>query len=225
MTKRKKLLIALLSASCLTAGAAGLAACKKDKDPTPPPPADTGYSVIAVDNNNNPIEGVWLRVGYATSTETVYVQKDGKDLTVKTDAQGRAVFNFEPADGITYSAYIADMESLGSDVDRLFPYSYSPKEGSVVLNSESSVKYEFDYVPNHFNYNPKTELNYKRYYDKSSDSVKENKADTVLSLKQGIHSYFYLRPYQSPQLTPTMRITLRSLKRQGMRRQAFTRFR
>jgi len=199
MTKRKKLLIALLSASCLTAGAFGLAACKDDDKPEPtPPPEDKGYSVVAIDDKNNPVEGVWLCVGYYDSAtySTVYVQKDGKDLLVKTDAQGKAVFNFEPEAGKLYSAYLADADKV--DGGRAYPYGYNPKNASVTLKEDSSVNYVLDYVPSHFNYNYKTELNYKRVYDTQSETVKENKSDTTLTLKSGIHSYFYLRTYESP---------------------------
>ena len=207
MSIKKKLLIALLSTTCVAAGALGLAACKDgpDKKPNPPGPSDTdsGYSVTAVDQDNNPIEGVVFRIGYYDSKtySDKYVQVNNKDLTATTGADGKASFKgFTPQEGIQYSVFIAD-----SSNGRSYPYGYGTEVYSVEFDEQLHATYEFKYLPSSFIHNPTHHLDYKRVFDKTNydgvdastmQYVEEGSKELTLNIKKGVHSYFEFLSYK-----------------------------
>lgn len=211
MTVKRKLLIALLSASCLTAGAAGLSACTPDK-----PHTGDGitYTVTALDQNGNAVEGVVFRMGYYSPTDytTYYYQKDSgrKDgagnpitetVTATSDKNGKAVFkNVEAEEGVAYSAYIAD-----PDAGRAYPYGYRNDAMFVAFDENRQATFGFKYVPSSFEDNICYALEYKRTFDdgsydgsdESTMAYKEIGSETLtLNLKKDVHSYFYFQSYK-----------------------------
>ncbi|MDE5722467.1 MAG: hypothetical protein K2I30_07020 [Clostridia bacterium] len=206
MTKKKKLLIALLSATCLTAGACGIAACKdKDDHRDDPPPVVYDYNVLAKDNNDNPVKDVWFKVGYISdSHEFIPVTHtvNGKEVTLvaKTGEDGKTGFNFDPEEGKTYRVQLADYDEINSEgVTRNFPYGYRAVDTYVEYSGDAtSIEYSFSYLPNGFFENEHKELNYKRAYDETTNAPKEVKGENKFSLEKDRHSYFYLLTYDAP---------------------------
>lgn len=198
MSVKKKLLIALLSATCFTAGACGLAACKeKPNKPTDDDNKnnDSGYVVTAKDDKGNPVAGAWFEIGYMDSTEFVNVSVDGKILAAQTDGNGKAEFKFTPEAGKTYSAKTADPANINDA--RPVPYGYLNEQSYVQFKSgETTAEYQFKYVPNNFYYNESKQLDYKRVYDAQSGGAKEEKGENKWSLEKNRHSYFYLLTYK-----------------------------
>ena len=209
MTLKKKLLIALLSTTCVAAGVTGLAACK-DK-----PKGEAPYTVSAVDQNGNAVEGVVFRIGYydAENFQTVYVQKDSgkKDnngnpimetIIATTGKDGKATFkDFKPEEGIEYSVYLAEV-----DDGRAYPYGYSVEEASVNFDENWKATYSFKYVPSSYTDNLTYALEYKRLFDDSEYAKTQNEDDMkyveqgsktlTLNLKKDVHSYFSFLPYK-----------------------------
>ena len=204
MTNKKKLLIALLSTACLTAGACGIAACKKDeKDPDQPPAANYAYTVTAKDNNNNPVKDVWFKIGYVDRTiwKFVPVTKtvDGKQVTLvaKSGEDGKAGFDFEPQEGITYQVQLANPEDIGNN-SRSYPYGYKAITSSAVYPADTtSIEYSFEYMPNGYYENDRKTLNYKRIYDEETKGVKEIKDENKLTLTKDRYSYFVFQSYEA----------------------------
>lgn len=199
MSVKKKLLIALLSVSCLTAGALGLAACK-DKNPDDKDndkDKDTGYTytVTAKDDNGKPVEGAWFEIGYVSGNTFVNVKDGNKILTAQSDKSGKATFKFTPEEGKTYTAKTADPVNINDA--RPVPYGYVVNDTSIEFaDGKTTVEYSFNYVPNSFNYNEHKELNYKRVYDAATSSSKEQKGENKLKLEKDRQSYFYLLTYK-----------------------------
>ncbi|MDE6613109.1 MAG: hypothetical protein K2K28_00950, partial [Clostridia bacterium] len=205
MTKKKKLLIALLSATCLTAGAFGIAACKENNNKDDPPPVVYDYNVLAKDNNNNPVKDVWFKVGYVSDNHVfipVTHTVNGKEVTLvaKTGDDGKTGFNFDPEDGKTYRVQLANSDEISDEgTVRNFPYGYKAVDTYVEYSGETtSVEYSFNYLPNGFFENEHKELNYKRSYDKATQAPKEVKGENKFSLEKDRHSYFYLLTYDAP---------------------------
>lgn len=198
MTLKKKLLIALLSTTCVAAGAAGLAACKDDKPKEDPP-----YTVTAVDQNGNAVKDVVFRMGYydsANYTVQYVTDSNGKVITATTDKNGKASFkDFTPEEGINYSVYINDQN------DRPFPYGYRNVATSVEFDESLKATYEFLYVPSSYHDNYKYAIDYKRTFDDSEyvDGNDETMkyvvlgSDTLtLDLKKDVNTYFSFLSYK-----------------------------
>lgn len=196
MTVKKKLLIALLSTTCVAAGVAGLAACK-DKS------GNDSYTVTAVDQYNNPVAGVVFRIGYYDAQEgsTIYVKNgSGETLTATTDKSGKAYFKgFTPEEGIDYSAYLAELD------ERAYPYGYRNENMSVEFDESGKATYEFKYLPSSYYDNLVSALEYKRTFDdsdyvegndESMKYVENGSATLTLDLKKDVHSYFTFLSYR-----------------------------
>ena len=207
MTKNKKLLIALLSATFLTAGACGIAACKHDDDKKDPPPPTYAYNVTAKDGNGDPVKDVWFKVGYVKDDGTyefvpVTHTVDGKEvpLVAKTGADGKTGFNFDAEDGKTYRVQLADVDEITTEgVTKNFPYGYRVVDEYVEFSdNKTSVEYNFSYYPNGFYENEHKHLNYKRTYDETANVPKEVKGENKYSLEKNRLSYFTLQTYDAP---------------------------
>lgn len=193
-----KLLIAMLSATCIAGSACGFAACKdKDGPDNPPPDTKTSYTITAKDGGDNPVAGVWFEMYYydSSSFKNVFVSENNEKLLVKTGEDGKAVFRFDAETGRKYSAKITD-DALANG-ERAYPYGYEIVD-SVVSFSEGvySVDYNFNYRPNSFTVNEKHEINYKRV--PKGSGFDEIKGENKFTLEKNRHLYFTFAPYSAP---------------------------
>ncbi len=227
MNKKNKILVTFLTAACTAVSAFGFTACKPQEEP-PETFKPIEYVGKAIDDKGNPIENVWLAIGY--SVESVYKQL----AYAKTEANGEAKFktvaedskNFENNEFISvenvtaYELRLVDpMTSSFPKNQRTVPYSYvqqvktetgtsadGDKYTYVVqetFNSSNTATLTFNYVPNNYFQAEKHSIVYSRSYkdyvcEETDDNIIVNSEDYVVNLTKGNYNYFYFSPYVNP---------------------------